>query len=31
MFSLPANVIADTSPKPSENCDHAEHTTESNS
>jgi hypothetical protein len=31
MFSLPANVIADTSPKPFENCDHAEHTPESNS
>jgi hypothetical protein len=28
MFSLPANVIAATSPKPSENFDHAEHTLE---
>jgi hypothetical protein len=28
MSSLPANVIADTSPEPSENFDHAKHTPE---
>jgi hypothetical protein len=28
MSSLPANVIADTTPKPFENFDHAEHTPE---
>jgi hypothetical protein len=28
MSSLPANVLADTSPEPSENFDHAEHTPE---
>jgi hypothetical protein len=28
MSSLPVNVIADTSPEPSENFDHAEHTPE---
>jgi hypothetical protein len=28
MSSLPVNVIADTTPKPSENFDHAEHTPE---
>jgi hypothetical protein len=28
MSSLPANVLADTSPKPSRNFDHAEHTPE---
>jgi hypothetical protein len=28
MFSLHVNVIADTSPEPSENFDHAEHTPE---
>jgi hypothetical protein len=28
MSSLPANVLADTSPEPSENFDHAEHTAE---
>jgi hypothetical protein len=28
MSNLPANVLADTSPEPSENSDHAEHTPE---
>jgi hypothetical protein len=28
MSSLPANVIADTTPEPSENFDHAKHTSE---